>query len=66
MTTLLKEVFERASQLPVIEQDLLARELMAELESESNWDQTLNRSQDALTKLGRKALDEYMRLLPSL
>jgi hypothetical protein len=59
MTELLQEVFQKASVLPVYLQDMLARELMLEMEWEDKWDNTLEKSQSALDKLTLKAMKEY-------
>ncbi len=59
MTTLLQEVFQKASSLPVHLQDMLAKELLLEMEWEDKWDNTLENSQSALGKLTLKAMKEY-------
>ncbi len=59
MTALLQEVFQKASILPEAVQDILARELLAEIEWENQWDSTFENSQSALEKLTLKAMREY-------
>ena len=59
MTTLLQEIFQKASSLPVHLQDMLAKELLLEMEWEEKWDNTLKNSQSALDKLTLKAMKEY-------
>ena len=59
MTVLLKEAFDKASELPPEEQDTFARFLLAELESEAQWSDAFARSQDALAKLADEALEEF-------
>lgn len=59
MTNLLKEAFDKASELPPEEQDAFARFLLAELESEARWSQAFARSQDVLAKLADEALEEF-------
>ena len=59
MTALLQEVFKKASVLPEAVQDMLARELLAEIEWEIQWDSTFENSQSALEKLTLKAMQEY-------
>lgn len=59
MTELLTQAFRMASQLSEDLQDQLAQELLEEIESESQWDDTLARSQDQLEKLAEKAEREY-------
>ena len=56
MTNLLQQAFEKASVLPDSLQDQLAREVMQEIESETQWDEVFDRSQDELHRLGEKAL----------
>jgi len=59
MTTLLQEVFQKASSLPVHLQDMMAKELLLEMEWEAKWDNTLENSQAALDKLTLKAMKKY-------
>lgn len=59
MTALLQEVFQKASILPEDVQDMLARELLVEMEWENQWDSTFENSQSALEKLTLKAMREY-------
>jgi hypothetical protein len=60
MTDLLKEAFDKASELPPEEQDAFARLLLAELESEARWADAFARSQDVLAKLADDALKEFL------
>lgn len=60
MTNLLKEAFEKASELPPEEQDAVARLLLAELEDEARWAETFARSQDALARMAGEAREEYL------
>jgi len=59
MTALLQEVFQKASALPEVVQDMLAKELLQEIKWEDQWDITLENSQSALEKLTVKAMREY-------
>ncbi len=61
MTELLQQAFERASQLPEVEQDKFARFLLAELESEQQWTQLFARpeSEVLLERLANEALSEH-------
>lgn len=59
MTVLLQEAFQKAFALPVHLQDILAKELLLELEWEAKWDGTLERSQPALDKLTQAAMLQY-------
>ena len=58
MTELLQKAFDRASELPEAEQDKFARFLLAELESERQWENSFSRpeSEDLLERLADEAL----------
>ncbi len=58
MTTLLEKAFEKASQLPDIEQNILAKQLIEELEIEKQWDKEFAESEDMLDTLATEALEE--------
>jgi hypothetical protein len=58
MTSPLEKAFEVASKLPVLEQDILARALLDEIESEKKWDDLFAESEDVLAKLATETLDE--------
>ncbi len=59
MTLLLKNAFEKASQLPDDAQELLAHQLLDDIEAELRWDETLSKSQNSLEKLADKARKDY-------
>ena len=59
MTALLEEVFKKAATLPEDVQDIVANELLQEIEWESQWDKALEESQNALDVLTLKAMAEY-------
>ncbi len=59
MTALLQKVFQKASVLPDYMQDMLAEELLNEMEWEEKWDTTLENSQSALDKLTLRAMQQY-------
>ena len=59
MTKLLTEAFEKASSLSEDVQDLLAQELLEELDWEARWDETLAATQDKLDRLADKAAKAY-------
>ena len=61
MTELLGKAFNEASKLSPDEQDELASLLLAELESERRWTSSFEKSQDALARLGREALEKHKR-----
>ena len=58
MTDLLEEAFAKAARLPDHEQDVFARWLMDELESEQHWSRSFETSQRQLANLAREALAE--------
>ncbi len=59
MTALLQEAFQKASALPEDVQELVAKELLDEIEWEASWDHTLADSQPLLDRLTEKAMREY-------
>ena len=61
MTELLQQAFDRASELPEIQQDEFARFLLAELDSERRCDELLNlpESNDLQDRLADDALDAH-------
>lgn len=54
MTKLLEEAFKKASELPDVEQNALARWLMEELEAEKAWDKRFAESQDIVLSSTRQ------------
>ena len=62
MTKLLTEAFNRAQSLPAHLQDQLAEQLLEDIESELQWQQTLSQPQSPiLDELARKALHDSSR-----
>lgn len=61
MTILLEQVFKKASSLPADVQDILATEFLQEIEWESQWDATMEKSKDALEKLTLTAMAEHKK-----
>ncbi len=61
MTKLLKQAFEKASELPDSLQDELALELLREMEGETRWDKSLAESHDVLDSLAEKAVDQHKK-----
>ena len=59
MTDLLERAFSEATKLPESEQNWLARRILAELESERQWEELFENSQDVLGRLAEEALTEY-------
>jgi hypothetical protein len=61
MTKLLEKAFKKASELTEVEQNVLARWVLEELESEKKWDKTFAGSEEVLEKLADEALNEYKK-----
>jgi len=59
MTGLLKEAFDRASELPPEDQEVFARLVLSELESEAKWADLFAKSQNVLDELADEALKEF-------
>jgi hypothetical protein len=59
MTDLLKKAFEKASQLPIEDQDRFGAWLLEELGSEEHWNELFANSQDKLAKMAEEALAEH-------
>ena len=59
MTQLLERAISEIKKLPVEEQDAIAAVIMAELESEREWDNAFEGSNDELGRLAEEALQEY-------
>ncbi len=56
MTRLLERAFKKASKLPEVEQNKLAKWVMEELEAENRWEKAFAGSEDVLDKLADEAL----------
>jgi replication fork clamp-binding protein CrfC len=59
MTQLLEKAFSEASNLPDIEQNILANWLLMEFSSEKRWNQSFAESEDLLAELSAEALKEH-------
>jgi hypothetical protein len=59
MTKLLTKAFEKASKLPDIQQNALAKWVLEELESERKWESMFAGSEDVLDRLAEEALAAY-------
>ena len=59
MTKLLEKAFSEASKLPEAEQDSLAERVLAELDSDRQWDEAFSRSGDLLSRLAEEALADH-------
>jgi len=58
MTKLLEKTIQEVSKLPKIEQNRVAKWLLAELEADRKWDQAFAESEDVLDRLAEEALEE--------
>ncbi len=61
MTKLLQKAFEKASQLPELEQNTLAKWLLEELESEQKWDALFAESEELLERMADEAIEADSR-----
>jgi hypothetical protein len=59
MTQLLEKAISKIKKLPVEEQDAIAAVIMAELESEREWDNAFEGSHNELGRLAEEALQKY-------
>ncbi len=58
MTTLLEKAIEKISALPEIEQNIYAKNLLDEIESEKRWEHLFSESEELLSEMAEKALKE--------
>lgn len=61
MTKLLEEAFKKASKLPEVEQNALAKWLLEELEDEKKWEKEFSESEDVLDRLADEAVEEHRK-----
>jgi len=61
MTKLLEKAFEKASKLPENEQNVIAKWLLEELESERNWEKSFSESEEILANLAKETISEYKK-----
>lgn len=59
MTKLLNSAFEEISKLPEIEQNIFARFIINEIESEKKWEKKFSNSEDLLSNLANTALNDF-------
>ena len=59
MTQLLEKAFRKALKLPEMEQNIIAKWLIDELESEKKWERLFAESEDTLERLADEALAEH-------
>jgi hypothetical protein len=61
MTKLLEKAFKDASKLPDIEQNVLAKWLLEELEAERKWDRAFAESETLLEQLADEEIEAHKR-----
>ncbi len=61
MTKLLEKAFQRASALPVVDQNALAKWLLEELEADKKWELIFAESENVLDKLADEALAAHKK-----
>lgn len=59
MTTLLKKAIDKTSLLSEDEQNKIAQIILDEISDDEIWNEKLNKSQEQLSILAEKALNEY-------
>lgn len=61
MTRLLEKAFKKASKLPVVDQNALAKWLLEELEAEKKWEIMFAESEDVLNRLADETLEAHKK-----
>ena len=61
MTKLLEKAFKKASKLPLVDQNALAKWVLEELEAEKKWELMFAESEDVLDKIADEALTEHKK-----
>jgi hypothetical protein len=61
MTTLLEKAFKKASKLPEVEQNALAKWLIEEIEAEKEWEKRYAESEDVLDRLADEAIEVHRK-----
>ena len=61
MTKLLEKAFKKASKLPEVQQNALAKWLLEELEAEKEWEKRFAQSEDVLDLLADEALEAHRK-----
>ncbi|PRM88746.1 hypothetical protein CJ671_08475 [Aliarcobacter cryaerophilus] len=59
MTKLLNSAFEEISKLPELEQNIFARFIIDEINSEKKWEKNLANSEDLLSNMANIALSDF-------
>jgi hypothetical protein len=61
VTKLLEQAFKKGSEFTEVEQNVLAKWVLDELESEKKWDKAFAGSEDVLEKLADEALNKHKK-----
>jgi len=61
MTKLLEKAFKKASKLPEVDQNTLAKWLLDELEADRDWEKKFAESEDILEMLANEALQAHRK-----
>jgi len=61
MTTLLESAFKKVSALPEIEQNIYAKIIIDEIESEKRWDSAFSESEELLSQMADSALEDFKK-----
>lgn len=59
MTQLLNSAFEQISKLPEIEQNIFARFIIDEIESEKKWEQNFANNEDLVSMMADLAIKDF-------
>jgi len=59
MTTLLNSAFKKITDLPQTEQNIFARFIIDEIESEKKWDDSFSMSEELLEDMAQEALNDF-------
>ena len=61
MIELMEKAFEKVSKLPDDIQNIIAKDLLKEIEWETKWDKTLEDTQNYIDELATNALNEFKK-----
>jgi hypothetical protein len=59
MTKSLQQAFSEAAKLPIVEQDLLASRLLAEIAAEDDFDRAIMETSHKLAQMANEAIAEF-------
>jgi hypothetical protein len=61
MTKILEKAFKKASKLPEVNQNALAKWLLDELEADRDWEKKFAESEDVIERLANEALQAHRK-----